>query len=454
MNIYAYLDKECIVFLKEDNNSFRFFDDNLSFQYLHFFFNSSVGKFNNNIIYKIFALETKENFFSDIFDNLFKNKEIAINNHVYQYSFFIQFIIQKIISASQNIESFNLIFSDYFNLQQKDLISNIFKNFNQNTFIIENLAEIATKFHINKHQIFTPTNFLFINALTENIQAIPTVYDANEIIVKKEQTKNIKIQNPLTYSLTNKILQFIYSSYKIAITDEQKDKNFSHLFAKLYDKTNQIVNFHKEFAVINTKLTNSNERYYVKINPKEIISVSQVEAKNMVSQLNSFNNSNVVLVIGNNLDDKLLTQHLKEHFSKVIMLNLNDVLQSKDAPIAKIDEFSTMFLAANDNTNQDEPTSQILDNLQINSLEIGQNIVLNTFDAAEGKGAAREHFENVGENKFVVIDSTRSLKPGDLVETTESNWKSGIKLILTVFRGGKVYGKYQTREIQSIEILS
>ena len=125
------------------------------------------------------------------------------------------------------------------------------------------------------------------------------------------------------------------------------------------------------------------------------------------------------------------------------------------------DEEATAFMFANQEEKTppviQPPTHQVpvykeITELNINSLNIGQNVYIDTFDPMPGKGAAFQEFEFMGGGMFKVLSSGRSLKLGDIAQSVFNVWKLEMQLDFLVTRGAKNLGKFRTRIVKKIRV--
>ncbi len=94
---------------------------------------------------------------------------------------------------------------------------------------------------------------------------------------------------------------------------------------------------------------------------------------------------------------------------------------------------------------------EIIKQLQFADLTKGKQVRLNNNDSRQGKGKSVQVLEYLGDNKFIIISSNRSLQPGDVISSRSTTWNTGIQIEMNVERGGKFIGLFQTRMVESIE---
>ena len=89
--------------------------------------------------------------------------------------------------------------------------------------------------------------------------------------------------------------------------------------------------------------------------------------------------------------------------------------------------------------------------LQLADLTKGKQVRLNNNDPRPGKGKSVQVLEYLGDNKFIIISSNRSLQSGDVISSSSTTWNTGMQIEMNVERGGKFIGLFQTRMVESIE---
>ncbi len=451
MTIIAVIYKNSISFFLDNDNNISFFKN----YPLFFYFDKTDNSFRNSDKYKIFALENNTNTFSNIFISFTENK--AINNPVAKdYSFFIKKIFSQLISLKPNYDKIEIVFSDTFSHEQKEQIFDfIAKNYKTNAGFFS-ISLLAAKNYILKRQLSSKKNNILILQNDEN-DLISTDYSfdtekINEILSLKI---NDFIYQPNAFVITNNILDDIIRIYNLKTN---KNKNINYIYYKILHKALEIENLPKNFVVISTKILGSEDRFSVRIETSKIKLLKQVYLKNMLATLerkNAISDDSILVLLGDLFDNQNLTEAFEDSFNHVEHATVEEVIKTRNEEFSAAQgEFSTMFLEANPQEYEKEEQIEKTSELDIQKLEIGEQVKLTNFDPRPAKGYSSQLMEYLGNNRFVVLESTRSLKTGDILETENILWKAKNKLIFTVNRNGKLYGRFQTREIQSIEILS
>ncbi|MBN2891924.1 MAG: hypothetical protein JXL97_08665 [Bacteroidales bacterium] len=448
MNLIIYVDLEVLIFFNENAGKIEFLPENNSVQDLFFYYDKFSGELKNNANYKAFCLEQKNEFFCNILSNLHKNEQITVGNNPQNYTYFLRAVLNKI---SGSYETVKIIYSAELAENTKTVFEQIVKSSFGNVQVLNSFAEYSIKSYLLKNQQTNEQVVFVLESFSDNIYISKANVVQNQITVTDKKVLSKTAYKSDRYALAKKLTDDIYRIYKPQ-NGSTTSENIEYVYLKLSENYKEIINQPKEFVVLSTRLVGSSERYIVKIKPEEIKYLADNFAKSIVSAIDENLDKNAkLIVVGEIFKDSFISDKLGNLSNNIVYQDSVDVLASINKEIVAEDEYSTMFLQA-DQVEQDSELEPVT-TLEISSLEIGVNIKLTNYDPSPGKGYSNQLLEYVGEQKFVVIESTRSLKSGDLVESIEGVWHQGIKVVLNVFRGGKKYGKFQTREIQTIEIL-
>ncbi len=447
MNLIVYTDHNILLFFNENNGKIEYLSENATYQNLFFYYDSLTKKLNNNIGYKFFYLDKKNGFYGNIFDNIEKNSQAEIDGNIVDYTYFLDSVFSKIGNSYQEIK---LIFS--YNLSDiiKSTTENIIKQRFPNVTIQSSLAELCVKKYLLENRNNEDNSKIFVvESFFEDIFITEILYAQNQTEVVKTTVLPKMAFNPEQYVLAKKIADDIVKLYNPQISSNIDD-TIEYIYYKLNNNFAQIINQPKEYVILSTRLPQNNDRFIVKINPAELKISTSNYVHSVVSKISQNTGDNAkLLFVGNLYKNKLIADKIASLHKHYDFLEITDVLNTINKEYVAEDEFSTMFLATDNVKEQSE--FEVLATLDIVNLEVGANIKLTTYDATPGKGYATQNLEYVGDNKFVVIDSTRSLKPGDLVQCEETVWHQGIKIVFDVYRANKKYGRFQTRDIQTIE---
>lgn len=156
-----------------------------------------------------------------------------------------------------------------------------------------------------------------------------------------------------------------------------------------------------------------------------------------------------VILIGDMLNNEMV----KKEFSR---FNNNHLIYLTDNDLSYVLHAQLFTEAAKTaNKNSSGETSgeyRKVEFLTISNLQSEQKVRLQNNDPTPGKGDSVQEFQYLGENRFVVLQSTRSLQPGDIATVTNPAWVPGIQAELNIERNGKILGRFRTRTIVAIEM--
>lgn len=450
MKIIAIINNNSFCFFSEENKNINFIKNSP----LIFYYNKIENTFINSFKLKIFALENNSNTYSNILSNIVDAKTID-TPLAKDFNFFIENIFTDVLKKYDSYENIELIFSDSISSIIKDKLLSFLSAKYKISDTNFSLTELISKAFIVKKQITSNTeNIIIIENSDEDLYVANINFDSQNINIGSAQNYLNFVFDPSAYAIAEKIVNDIIRIYSPKI--ENLQENIIYVYYKLLGKQLEIEHLPKDFVVLSTNLINSKERYTIRIETSNIKLLKQVYLNKILNKINSdFSNSQQSqnILFGNIFTNDEVKEFFENNFYHTNYLSAEEVLKTRNETfVESSDEFSTMFLeSATEDIEQTNST--ILSTLDTKALENGQTIKLTTYDSAPNKGYATQILENLGNNKFVVIESTRSLKTGDIVEAENNVWHAGIKLIFNVNRNGKVYGRFQTREIQTIEIL-
>lgn len=161
-----------------------------------------------------------------------------------------------------------------------------------------------------------------------------------------------------------------------------------------------------------------------------------------------------IFLTGNTLNNKLVQQEFSRFGSEKLqfvedkmlsVLLIALLLPSREKPDSSSAAETTQATAMQ---REYQPTEFIT----VAKLKPETKIKLLNHDPTPGKGASMQEMQYLGDNKFLIINSTRSLRAGDIATAVTAVWTSGIQVDLKIERGGKALGQFRTRPIVKIEV--
>ncbi len=449
MNLIIYVDYDLLMFFQQDKAEVTEIKGVDAKQFLYFFFDKYSNTIKNSKNYKLFCLEEKQDFYDDIFANIRQKSTFMFGEKNLDYSFFIQNLFEKLLP---NYEQIKLIYSAKLEKNTLDLVENIIKQSGANSLVCNCLAEYAVKKYLLENIQQSAKNVCVVESFSDKIYFSKVTINNNvlEIVAQKELKQ--KSFAPRKYALAKKITEDVCRIYKPEQVEQQLDRNVEYVYLRLKDEYEKIFEQPKEYVSISAKLLDSDQRFVVKIQPSELDVLSEMYAKEIAEELSeNIGDVEKIIFVGDIFDNDLVKNRLAIVEKDKLFYKMSEVLAVMDKEVVSEDEYATAFMAVDDIDEENKYEEVKL--LKISELKIGNVVKLTNYDSRKGKGYATQILEFVGENKFVVVDSTRSLKAGDLLEVNIDVWHAGIELIFDVFRGNKKYGRFKTREIQVIEIV-
>jgi len=134
--------------------------------------------------------------------------------------------------------------------------------------------------------------------------------------------------------------------------------------------------------------------------------------------------------------------------NKVVFLNSSEI----SLVLRSLLYTEPVHLVNNHNATKQNEQLHEIEFLNVDNLTIGQTVMLTNFDPAPGKGQAIQKFTYLGDKKFLVIYSTRSLQKGEIAEPLADIWVPGMQVDLKISLEGKTRGLFKTRKIVKIEV--
>lgn len=419
---------------------------------LQFYFD----KFTDSILfsenYKAFSIHNFDNFFDYFVESLETGKTFNTSNQKLNTNDILDKIFEDDLSSFDKI---HIICSS--NIKQK--AQNNFLSYINNKFSTNaqsyNLSEMATKYLVLSQQISSKSDKIYIMFAEGNDIYISTnTFQGNSFNTESIFQLETKNFSPYVIALANEILSNIQRLYNQKLTKDETNSTLELLMLKLKNKENAIKDKEQKYIVFSTKIPGSKQNYVIRIEKEKINILQKSITKNFIDEIKEKLeiSKNYYLGIFGNLD-KNLYDIISENLTRIIPIKPEKAIFTKEINVADaMKENETTFEVNNDGNNIDTGTEK-LSSFKISDLEVGWQIVLKNFDPKAGKGASMQKLEYLGDKIFVVIESTRSLKTGDVAEIIDEEIAAGMQSNFNIKRGGKIYGRFITRQIKDIEII-
>jgi hypothetical protein len=455
---------------------------------LYFFVDNVNNKIDYSFIYKADYEDSKPNYYGN-FLNLITDKSIKYTWYEYQTHILDLLIyifndirnqyfdnLRKLagnetINESESIP-LNLIFSDNVKTASKETLKDYLSKQN---FTIEEenrtLAELTVLHYINKN------NFQIQNKSFAILEALGTNFNISIVNVQDNKTerKHFKVfpeygADPRVHVIAKKIVDDINRQEGLLSSSEDLKKEYKRHQTKAIKIVEALKNFKKPFLTLSTTFAVEPTRKLVtNLSLEEIDSLSFLHARQFSSFLTDhFLNStglkilelDKIFLIGNTFNNDMVKKefsrfgaerlvYMSDDISTVLQETFNKYVEKENI----VDDNATMFMQTGENKLiEGINTYKEIAILNISDLKEGQTVKLNNFDPAPGKGAATQILQYLGSNQFVVKDSTRTLKSGDIAIAITTTIYKGIQVDLDITRDGKKVGIFRTRPVVTIEI--
>ncbi len=443
LNFFVTENQAEIIFSEGEN-----IKTNLNF-FLNFFYDVKSQELYNSLFYRMFWLENKDDFFSEIFNIILGDKILKLGENEQKWSYFFDKVLNNVQYQPEYINLFML--ENHIEVSKK--IENYLKNRYNTDVKTYNLADYAVKNMILALSLQVETeNLALIVADGTKIHLYSAGFDGRNIKTNYSKTLVNTNFSPFIQALATEILNNIQRIYSVKLTAEQQTDAIEYLSLKLHRIEDEIKANHKDFLVFSTRLPIETKRFIVRINMQTVEILKDKILKDLIADIyNSANiNKNAKIVLLGEFNSTLQSE-LQSYFDDLQYVDFQRVVMVKDVDIEQFfEENKTVF----EESESEEDDVEKLDSLDISSdLDIGWQVKLHTFDPRPDKGEAMQFLEYLGDKKFVVIDSTRSLKTGDVAESTIDIWQKGDAIIFNIYRSGKLFARFKTRSIKQIEII-
>lgn len=451
--VIVLFEPNCLKFFSNQNNQIT-----KLFEFpLIFYFNENTRKTYNSSNYRFYLIEKNKNFFNDIYTKILSNQSFTVlDNRINCFDLILNAFDE--ISKNNQVEKFLLTFTDNFEPTHKTFFNTELSK-KYKVEIIDDIAKLAVKAYIVSNNLTTNQTLYILSSFDDKIIGSEFDYSTPDITLHNVVIKSNIAYEPFFFELAKNICESIYRIYNIA-DRSNFDSNVLYVYYRTMLQKDSFKDKSKRSYVISTKLIDSSTRYIVRVNIDEVEVMAKNFTKNTIFAINQafkLPSTFKYIYLGDFFGNELIYNEIKSIIKTVHLLSYSDVLKHIKSQLPTVaNEDATMFMTqAQTETKSvhEQQNSAQVEKIIIGNLQIGDRIKLSNFDQKPGKGWAYQHFEYIGDNRFIVIDSTRSLKPGDIIETKDEFWTSKTQIFLDVYRSGKFYGKFQTREIQKIELI-
>lgn len=454
---------------------------------LYFFVDNVNNKIDYSFIYKADFEDSKKDYYGD-FLNLITDKSKKYTWYEYETQIIdlLIYVINDIrnqyfdnlnkladnnsINESERI-SLIPIFSENIKQNSKDILKDYLSK--QNFKIEEEfkIDELIVKHYINKNNFqIQNKNFAIIEALGNNLNiSIVNVEDNNQKRTHFKAFPEYGI-DPRVHVIAKKIVDDVNRQEGLLSNSEDLRKEYKRHQTKAVKIIEALKNFKKPFLTLSTTFAvEPNRKLVTNLSLEEIDSLSFLHSRQFASFLTDhFLNStglkilelDKIFLVGNTFNNEMVKKEFSRfgeerlvYMSDDISPIFQEVIQNQENENIE-DDNATMFLQSN-KTNEliDEINSfKEIKILNVNELKEGQTVKLNNFDPTPGKGNSIQIMQYIGANQFVIKESTRTLREGDIGTAITTTIYKGIQVDLNITRNGKQIGIFRTRPVVSIEV--
>ncbi len=351
----------------------------------------------------------------------------------------------------------SLSFNDSISAKSRTLISNFFE---KNNFKIDSakrdMAELVATFHTGKERKMAQGAKIAViealgNDLNMSVVNYYTPYDRERSVFKTFASYGA---DPRATIIARKIVDDINKQTGLLKNEKECQAEYSNHLPIAYQLLEQIDKSKSPYLNVQTTFKKApSTTLSTTISVEEIAQLATFH----VRQLSLFFEENClkdnqlrpedidsIIIAGNTLNNNII----KNEFSR---FDNQKIFYLSDDEAVKYILAAHLFKGnyANQNTVNDY---EKVDYLTIEQLKISQKIKLSNFDPTPGKGESVQLFIYIGDNKFEVIESSRSLQKGDIAHSVNTVWANGLQLDFDIERGGRKLGRFRTRIVVTIEV--
>jgi len=342
-----------------------------------------------------------------------------------------------------------------------------FKTIDQN----ETFAELLVQQFLRKNKItLTNKKLAVIETLGDNLNmSLLSIYNEYDRELNLTETYPDFGIDPRIQVIAQKIVDDVNKQAGLLTDDAARKKEYKRHYAVAEQLAATIENSKRPYLTVNTSFaTAPTLQFSTTIAIEEIERLTTFQIRQISRFFEDFflpkkslsvSNIDLILLIGNTLNSELI----KTEFSRFGLAKLH-FLPSTDIELALMAllyipqaqatpqtvEQATLESSSAQSTQPQATDYQKVDFVNLATLKTGQQVKLNNNDPAPGKGDSTKEFKYLGNMKFLVIDSTRTLKSGDIVTASAPVWVPGIQVDLMVERNGQSLGPYRTRRVVAI----
>jgi len=487
------MDKTLTLFFEEEyllaaikpfDGKFTVFQQNNDIKFPFYFFVDNINnKIDYSFIYKSDFQDSKPNYYGN-FLNMIIDKTQKYKWYEYETE-----IIDLLINIINNVRNFyfenlkkiggdetidesvaiplNLVFSENVKLESREALRNYLakQNFKIN-LVTKNLSELIVLHHINKNNFqIQQKDYAVVEALGENLNM--SIVRVKNNVAEKTHFKVFPEYgtDPRVHVIAKKIVDDVNRQEGLLSKTEDLKKEYKRHQTKAVKIIEALKSFKKPFLTLSTTfMVEPSRKLVTNLSIEEIDKLSFLHARQFSSFLTDHFLNTVgikileldkIFLVGNTFNNELVNKEFARFGNERIIYLSDDISivlqEAYSKPITNepiVDNDATMFMV---DENAIIPESyQLFEKLLVADLKIGQEIKLTNSDPV--KGIEIQIMQYLGKNKFVITESNRSLRSGDIAEPIIMTWTKSIQLDFDIHRNHKFFGRFRTRPVVKIEV--
>ncbi len=386
---------------------------------LYFFIDIYQQKITASHFYKMFYLQGKKNFVNNIY-NLIEKQNIEINGKVYSLEDFF----------GDNISDTNIFIYE----EKLSDINSKLENSAINTKDYKFLTNYILKHYLlNAH--FSGGSIAVVQQIDNNLKI--SVFSLTGSFEKVEEYfYEGVLYDPMCYNTANIIIENIGKIYR-SFDENEFNKERSILYFKVDEVVRKLQNVGNRIT-LSVGLSDQ-KRYIVNLSVEEVISAAEIYLRKIFSFIKNikvgFTQLRKIILVGDFFKKLDLRKYFQNWYNKIYVFDYS-----------KLFEYFTNNLL----------NAQVVNSIDIRQLSPGTKIFFTGFDNRKNKGYSYHTFEVIENGTLKVLESTRSLRSGDLIlpKTDDDNiWENSKQVKFYVIRNNKkLKGYFLSRKISRLEL--
>ncbi len=307
-------------------------------------------------------------------------------------------------------------------------------------------------------------NYAVVEALGNNLNiSIVKIYNEYDRERCELQSFHDFGVDPRVKVLAERIVDDINRQEGLLSTDADKKREYKRQYPVARHYLKQLENQSTPYLIIQTTFAADPERKHnINLDVQSIeretgMFIRQISRsfENVVNKAGlQTGNLERIFLLGNTLNNKLVQQEFSRFGNEKLQFIENKMLSVLLVALLlpSREKQSSYSAAESMQETSNHREYKTIEFVTVAKLKPKTKIKILNHDPTPGKGDSMQEMQYLGDNKFLVINSTRSLQAGDIAIAITAVWTAGIQVDLKIERGGKTLGQFRTRPVKKIEV--